>query len=113
VTLDALIAEITRLGYSLHLHGPMFDRRPRYCWEATVSRSLGQRRSAVGHYSAIDPTSALIRALDLCAHEFEVQEHPLQQPTCAPIDFDSALANLLTPSATMTLSPPMFKLKEA
>ena len=112
VTLDSLIAEIARLGYSLRLSGPLLDRPLRYRWEAQVSRSLDDGTFAVGFHPAPDPTSALSRALDRCANDFEIhQPIAYTQPTC---DFDTslnaALANLLS-QPTMTLSPPKFKLK--
>lgn len=112
MNLDALIAQVTILGYTLRLSGPLLDRPLRYRWEASVTRPLGDGTFAVGFHPAPDPTSALSRALDRCANDFEIhQPIAYTQPTC---DFDTslnaALANLLS-QPTMTLSPPKFKLK--
>ena len=115
MSLDDLLAQVCDLGYTLRLSGPLLDRPPRHRWEATVTRRLcdDPLTSAVGHYSAADPSLALTNALHLCATDFETSIWTPQIPTCAPDEFDlTRLSNLLT-VPTMALSPPKFKLKRA
>ncbi len=115
MTLDSLIAEIDRLGYSLRLSGPLLDRPLRYRWEATVTRALDDGTFAVGFHPSSDPTSALSRALDRCANDFEIhQPEPIAyaQPTCVIDSLAPLLSNLLSqPAQPVVLSPLKFKFK--
>ena len=118
MTIDDCIAQLISLGYVLDLHGPMLDRPLRYRWEACITRPLPSDSpqtsvNAVGFYPSADPISAITRAMDLCANDFEIKTwSPADyNPTCAPLDdLADRLSNLLTP-APITLSPPKFKLK--
>ncbi len=113
-TLTDLLAQVCDLGYTLTLHGPQFDRRPRDRWEARVTRPLSSEHGslyAVGSYTASTPDLALAHALNLCATDFETHEFQLQSPTCTSAEFDPDLLSNLLSVPAMTLSPPKFKLK--